>query len=70
VTATLLACSSIFDSVGEGATLDELVVSVWEDLSADRDVACPVCAGQMRPEYGVHARAIGGRCSACASTMH
>jgi DNA-directed RNA polymerase subunit RPC12/RpoP len=69
VTATLLAAPSLFDSMGEGATLDELIVSVWEDLSADRDVACPVCAEQMRPEYGAHARAIGGRCPSCASTI-
>ena len=53
----------------QGGTLDELVVSVWEGLRANRDVACPVCAEKISPEYGVHARAIGGRCSGCGATV-
>jgi len=69
VTSTLLDAPSLFDGVGEGGTLDELIVSVWEGLRANRDVACPVCASTMSPEYGVHARAIGGRCSRCGSTL-
>jgi hypothetical protein len=28
-----------------------------------------VCAQEMAPEYGVHARPIGGRCRGCASTL-
>ena len=69
MTSTLLDAPSLFDGVGEGGTLDELIVSVWEGLRANRDVACPVCASTMSPEYGVHARAIGGRCSRCGSTL-
>jgi hypothetical protein len=69
VTATVVAAPALFDSVGEGGTLDELIVSLCEGLSADRSVACPLCAEEMRPEYGVHARAIGGRCSGCGSTL-
>jgi hypothetical protein len=69
VTSTLLEAPSLFDLTGEGATLDELIVSLWEGLNAHRDVACPVCAEKLQPEYGVHARAIGGRCSACRSTI-
>jgi hypothetical protein len=65
----VLDAPSLFDLVSEPGTLDELVVSVWEDLSAHGAVACPICAGEMSPEYGVHARAIGGRCSACGSTV-
>ena len=69
MTSTLLDAPSLFDLTGEGGTLDELIVSLWEGLSAHRDVACPVCAEKMSPEYGVHARAIGGHCSACSSTV-
>jgi hypothetical protein len=66
---TLVEAPSLFGRVGEGGTLDALIVSVWEGVKCDREVECPVCAEEMKPEYGVHARAIGGRCSACASTL-
>ena len=69
MTTTLLDAPSLFDLTGEGGTLDELIVSLWEGLSAGQDVACPVCAEKMRPQYGVHARAIGGQCSDCGSTV-
>jgi hypothetical protein len=69
VTSTLLAAPSLFECVGEGGTLDELIVSVWEGLRAHRDVSCPACAQKMSPEYGVHARPIGGHCSGCGSTI-
>ena len=68
-TCTLVDAPLLFDRLGEGGTLDELIASVWAGLSAHRPVECPVCAEEMTPEYGVHARAIGGRCSACASTV-
>jgi hypothetical protein len=69
VTSALLDAPSLFDCVGEDGTLDELIVSVWEGLRANRDVACPVCADKMSPEHGVHPRAIGGCCSGCGSTV-
>jgi hypothetical protein len=56
--------------LGEAGTLDELVVALWEGLRADRSVACPVCGAEMKPEYGAHARAIGGGCSTCGSRLH
>ena len=37
MTSTLLDAPSLFDRIGEGGTLDELIVSVWEGLRADRD---------------------------------
>ena len=43
------------DAGGE-PTLDSVLSGVWEGLAAHRSVACPVCGGEMRPEYGVHAR--------------
>jgi hypothetical protein len=48
-----------------GATLDELLVGVWEGLSARRPVACPVCAGPMHPREG----ATGGSCQSCGSRL-
>jgi hypothetical protein len=68
-TCTLPGASTLFDSVDEGGTLDELIAAVWRGLGAHRTVDCPVCEAPMRPEYGVHARPIGGRCSNCGSTV-
>ena len=53
---------------GERA-LDDVLVCVWEELTAHRDVACPVCGGEMGPEYGAQARPIGGRCRSCSVTL-
>jgi hypothetical protein len=66
---TLPEAPALFESVAEEGTLDELITSVWEGLRAHATVECPVCHGEMAPEYGVHARAVGGRCSACGSTL-
>jgi len=52
------------------STLDELLAALWEGLRADQAVACPVCGAKMRPEYGAHARAIGGRCETCGTRLH
>jgi hypothetical protein len=60
---------SLFDEVGGEPTLDELLAGVWEELTAHRVVACPVCAEAMAPQYGVHPRPIGGRCKSCGSTL-
>ena len=50
-------------------TLDQLISALWQDLDAHQAVACPVCGAEMKPEYGAHARAIGGRCASCGSTL-
>src|SRR5436305_12702769 len=47
---------------GGGLTLDDLVVGVWEGLSAHRAVACPACSGEMTPRYGAGPAPVGGRC--------
>jgi hypothetical protein len=60
---------SLFDTVGGEPTLDELVSGAWEGLAAHQHVACPVCGGDMTPEYGVHARPIGGRCGSCDTQL-
>jgi hypothetical protein len=60
---------SLFDSLGGEPTLDELLSGVWEGLVAHQHVACPVCGGDMTPEYGAHARPIGGRCRSCDTQL-
>jgi hypothetical protein len=49
--------------------LDDVLVGVWEGLAVHRVVQCTVCGGDMAPEYGAHARPIGGRCNSCGTTL-
>ena len=60
---------SIFDGAGGGPTLDDVMSSAWEELTAHAVVACPLCGGELAPEYGAHARPIGGRCRGCGTTL-
>jgi hypothetical protein len=60
---------SFFDGAGGGPTLDEVVSGAWEELTAQAVVECPVCEGELLPEYGSNARPIGGRCQGCGSTL-
>ena len=60
---------SLFDDLGGEPTLDELLSGAWEGLAAHQHVACPVCGGDMTPEYGAHARPIGGRCRSCDAQL-
>jgi len=69
VTTLTFAPPSLFDAVGGEPTLDELLVGVWEGLTAHAVASCPVCGGEMEPEYAVHALPIGGRCRGCGSTI-
>jgi len=66
---TLIAAPSRLERPGEGATLDDLLVTLLEGIEAHRTMECPVCAGEMRPAYGAHARAIGGKCADCGSAV-
>jgi tRNA(Ile2) C34 agmatinyltransferase TiaS len=54
---------------GGGLTLDDLLVGVWEGLSAHRTVACPACGGAMTPRYGAGPAPVGGRCRSCGTTI-
>ena len=67
--ATLTDAPTLFGPVGEGGTLDDLLVALWEGITSDHVVACPLCDGEMKPAYGAHARAIGGKCAKCGSTL-
>jgi DNA-directed RNA polymerase subunit RPC12/RpoP len=56
-------------ALGDESTLDDLIVSAWEGLTARRVVACPVCASRMLPRYGSFAQPVEGRCSDCGATL-
>ena len=53
--------------LGGGLTLDEAIVGVWEGLVAQVVVACPVCAGPLRPAAAPDA--VAGRCGGCGATL-
>ncbi len=69
--ATLdLARPSVFTSPREGPTLEEVLSGAWEELSAHRAAACPVCTnGVMEPRYGSGPSAVGGRCRSCRTDL-
>jgi hypothetical protein len=62
------ARAGVTDLGGE-PTLDALVAGVWEGLAAHRSVACPLCGHEMTPDYGAHARPIGGSCRNCGTRL-
>src|ERR1700759_137201 len=49
--------------------LDEVLVGVWERPAAHRVVRCVVCGEDMSPEYGAHARPIGGGRHRCGTAL-
>lgn len=53
----------------EGPTLEDLLSGAWEDLSAHRTAACPICDGVMVPRYGSGPSAVGGRCGGCGTEL-
>ena len=57
------------EPIGGEQTLDALLADRWEGLTAHRVVPCPVCGGEMEPEYGVHALPTGGRCTSCGTSL-
>jgi hypothetical protein len=67
----LMSTPSLFDldPASGGGTLDELVSELWEGLAAHRTMACPICSEEMGPDYGHHARPVGGTCSRCGATL-
>ena len=66
--AVAVAPADIGRGYGERA-LDDVIVRAWEELTAHRTVRCPVCGGEMDPEYGAQARPIAGRCKSCHATL-
>jgi hypothetical protein len=68
-TAVAERAPTLFDAVGDEPTLDEVLSGVWEGFIAHRVEECPVCGGEMVPEYAQHARPIGGCCVDCGSAL-
>jgi hypothetical protein len=56
-------------AASDGPTLDDLVVGVWEDLTAHRTVACLACGEAMVPRYSAGHAPVGGRCHGCGTTI-
>lgn len=52
-----------------GPTLDDLMVGIWEDLTAHRTVACLACGEAMTPRYSAGPAPVGGRCTSCGTTI-
>jgi hypothetical protein len=61
--------ATLFDHLGGEPTLEELVSGVWEGLAAQKQVACPLCGGEMVAVFGAHARPSHGRCGDCGTTL-
>ncbi len=55
--------------VGGERTLEDLILGAWEELAAHHSVSCPVCAGTMAPEYGVHALPVRATCGECGTQL-
>jgi hypothetical protein len=50
-------------------TLEDLLVGTWGELRSRQVGECPVCRGEMEPEYGAQALPIGGRCTECGAVL-
>ena len=53
----------------EGLTLEDMISGAWEELSAHRAAACPICDGVIVPRYGSGPSAVGGRCRDCRTEL-
>ena len=60
--------SASTDPGGE-PTLDSLLSGMWEGLAAHRSEPCPLCGGEIAPDYGAHALPVGGRCRGCHTRL-
>jgi hypothetical protein len=69
VTIDLERPGALRASPREGRTLEDVLSGAWEELSAHRAAACPVCDGLMEPRYGSGPFAVGGRCRDCHSEL-
>ena len=67
--SALAIAPSLFDRPRGAPTLDDVIVDAWEGLAAHQAVSCPVCGGELVPQYGAHARPVAGRCSNCSTVI-
>ena len=63
------AAEQLKASPREGRTLEDVLSGAWEDLTAHRTAACPICDGAMEPRYGAGPSAVGGRCRSCRTEL-
>ena len=68
--STLVVAQPMLEGLEPYRTLDDLLAGVWTELCAHRTVACPVCHGEMEPEYGAQALPVGGRCTDCGTVLN
>ena len=67
--STLAVAPPLFGPLDGEPTLDDELVGAWKGLAARRTAPCPVCHGDMEPEYSAAGPPIGGRCAACGTTL-
>ena len=68
--STLVVAQPTLEGLEPYRTLGDLLASVWSELSAHQTVQCPVCHGEMEPEYSAQALPVGGRCTDCGSVLN
>ncbi len=61
--------AQLWQEEGGGPTLDDVLSSAWEGLTAASATACPVCEGEMVPRWSAGAGVVGGRCRDCGSEL-
>lgn len=59
----------LWQEEGGGPTLDDVLSSAWEGLTAASATTCPVCQGEMVPRWSAGAGVVGGRCRDCGSEL-
>ncbi len=52
------ASSRLFEP--EGATLEDAILRIWDDILADGHANCPVCSAEM---------VTAGRCEGCGASL-
>ena len=68
--STLTVEQTTLEGLEPERTLDDQIVGVWTRLRSHLSVECPVCHGEMAPEYGAQALPVGGRCRGCGTTLN
>jgi hypothetical protein len=61
--------SILFPNPGDRSTLDDVLSSVWEDLSTRLTASCPLCGGELAPRFGAGHGPVGGRCRTCQTEI-
>jgi hypothetical protein len=67
--STLTVAQTTLEGLGPEPTLDDVLDAVWRELRSHHTAECPVCHGEMGPEYGAQALPLGGRCRDCGALL-